>query len=363
MAENIYEISNIEEIPSPSLAVYPSLIVSNIKSAIQIAGKNILRPHIKTCKTPDVVMLMMAHGINRFKCATISEADMLGMIGAGDVILASQPVPLSMDRLKSLVKAYPGTEYSCIVDNIATLKLMEEKFEKMNVFIDLNVGMNRTGIKPEDVNELTARILKSENVSLSGIHAYNGKNHDIDNSIRERIAREGYMIADEVRKNAEAMSGRKMELVIGGSPDFMINAGFEDVQCSPGTFIFWDSGYARYTEMPFKAAAVLITRVISIIDKNLLCLDLGHKGVGPENPLNQRVAFLNVDNAEPVGQSEEHLVMKVPDTSVHQIGETWYGIPFHICPTVALYNELEVIENGKRTNQWNVIARDRKLNY
>jgi len=365
MLTDNYKILNIETVETPALAVYPDLVVNNIKKAIEIAGKNILRPHVKSCKTPEVIKLMMDQGISKFKCATIAEAEMLGIVKAKDVILAIQPHPINIQRLKNIVTAYPDTVYSCILDNLNTLKALEEKFhdKEPDFYIDLNIGMNRSGIKPENAFALIDESLKVRNIKLSGIHAYNGKNNDPDKKIREKNSNEGYKLADELRKYAEKKAGRKMELIFGGSPDFIYNARQKDVQCSPGTFVFWDTRSARFTDLPFKIAAVLITRVISIIDRNLLCLDLGYKAVGSENPLNQRVQFLNVENAEPESQSEEHLVVKVPDTTKHKVGEEWYALPFHICPTVALYSDLQVIENGIRTNQWKIIARNRRINY
>ena len=363
MLPNDYKILNVDTIESPALAIYPDMVVNNIRNAIEIAGKNVLRPHVKTCKTPEVIKLMMDQGISKFKCATIAEAEMLGIVKAKDVLLAIQPLPLNIERLKNIVTAYPDTVYSCIFDNPYILKVLEEKFtdKVLDIYIDLNIGMNRSGIKSENSYALIDESLKVRNLKLSGIHAYNGKNNDPDKKIRENKSNEGYKLADEVRRYAEKKAGRKMELIFGGSPDFMYNARQNDVQCSPGTFVFWDTRSARFSDLPFKIAVVIITRVISIIDRNLLCLDLGYKAVGSENPLNQRVQFLNIENAEPESQSEEHLVVKVPDTREHNLGDVWYAMPYHICSTVALYGDLQVIENGFRTNQWKVTARNRKI--
>jgi D-serine deaminase-like pyridoxal phosphate-dependent protein len=39
----------------------------------------------------EVAQMFIEEGINRFKCATIAEADMLAIAGAEDVLLAYQP--------------------------------------------------------------------------------------------------------------------------------------------------------------------------------------------------------------------------------------------------------------------------------
>jgi D-serine deaminase-like pyridoxal phosphate-dependent protein len=105
------------------------------------------------------------------------------------------------------------------------------------------------------------------------------------------------------------------QVVVGGSPSFPTHTKRKNVQYSPGTFVFWDWGYKHIVpDEPFEYAALVITRIISIIDEQTICVDLGHKSVAAENPL-PRVHFLNAPDAVPIGQSEEHLVMTVPDTS------------------------------------------------
>jgi len=108
---------------------------------------------------------------------------------------------------------------------------------------------------------------------------------------------------------------------------------------------------------------VVITRVISKIDQKTLCLDLGHKSVASENPIHSRVIFLNQPDAVPVSHSEEHLVVQVPDTSEYQIGDVWYGVPYHICPTVALYETAYVINEHMYSEKWEVIARNRVITF
>ena len=87
---------------------------------------------------------------------------------------------------------------------------------------------------------------------------------------------------------------------------------------------------------------------------------MGHKAVAAENPL-PRVHFLNAPNAEPIGQSEEHLVVKVPDATKYKVGDVWYGVPVHICPTVALYDTAIVVNDHKVIGEWEVVARKRKI--
>ncbi|HVX51094.1 MAG TPA: alanine racemase, partial [Chitinophagaceae bacterium] len=118
-----YIINNIDSIDTPALVLYKDRIKYNIQAAIRMTGDvNKLRPHVKTNKIAEVCRMMMDAGITKFKCATIAEAEMLGMIGAMDVLLAYQPGGPKINRLYLLTQKYPATKFTCLVDNIDSAK-------------------------------------------------------------------------------------------------------------------------------------------------------------------------------------------------------------------------------------------------
>lgn len=363
MLQNPYLLQNPDEIETPSLVVLPQIVRENIKLALNIIGENVLRPHVKTFKTKEVAQLLIDVGVSQFKSATIAEAEMLAMVNAKDILLAYQPVGKNIDRLKKLIETYPDSSFSCLVDNEATVLALGQIFKEnpLNIYIDLNVGMNRTGVLPENSEILLDLIKSTTGVMLKGIHAYEGHIHAIDFDKRKELADTVFFVSDAIRCKVETILQKKLELVIGGTPTFPIFANKNRVTCSPGTFVFWDSGYSKYTDLPFKVATCLLTRVISIIDNQFLCLDLGHKAVASENSLDKRLTFLSEESIELISHSEEHLVIKVHDTSNYKIGQVLYAIPYHICPTVALHNEIQVIENQIVVGHWTVVARNRTI--
>jgi len=77
--------------------------------------------------------------------------------------------------------------------------------------------------------------------------------------------------------------------------------------------------------------------------------------------LENRLRFLNAKGLVPISQSEEHLVVSNSEQIKFRIGDILYALPYHICPTTALYNEVAVVEDQKVTGNWKVIARDRKI--
>lgn len=363
---NWYQIGNQEEIDTPALAVYLDRVQDNINLAIHIAGdSSILRPHVKTCKIAEVCELMQKAGINKFKCATIAEAEMLGMTKASDVLLAYQPVGPKIKRFISLGVAYPDTVFSCLVDNAVTASELNDccgdSGRQTNVYIDLNVGMNRTGVSPEKAFQLAQEIVDLPHLRLIGIHAYDGHIHDSDLKERRKAGDKSFAIAEQLLTQLKTIISHPVHIVMGGTPTFPVHIGRKETECSPGTFVFWDWGYKNMLrDLPFLPAALVLTRVISVIDENHVCLDLGHKSVAAENPL-PRVHFFNAKDVVPVSQSEEHLVVRVDDSKYYKVGRLLFGIPVHICPTVALYEKVHIIRNHNYEELWRVIARDRTI--
>ncbi|MBC7406906.1 MAG: D-TA family PLP-dependent enzyme [Arcicella sp.] len=362
---NWFDIKNIQEIDTPALLIYKERAEQNIEKAFALVHSvEQLRPHVKTHKLLEITEMMMKSGIYKFKCATIAEAEMLGMAKAKDVLIAYPVLGPKIKRLQALILKYPETKFSCLIDNIDTAKQLSNEFieHKINVFIDLNVGMNRTGISVENALVLYKNSLNLDGINIIGLHAYDGHIHDTDVLERKHKAEKVFQLISLVQLEIEKFSEKKLKVVVGGTPTFSLHANaHQDVEVSPGTFIFWDAGYKNMMpDFDFLWAGIIATRIISIINKTHLCLDLGHKSIAAENPF-PRINFLNNDEIIPISQSEEHLVVQVEDTGKYALGDVWYGVPAHICPTVALYNEVKVVENNEVINTWKVIARDRNI--
>lgn len=363
-----YPLDNPQDISTPALLVYPERIASNIDLMIEIAGDvSKLRPHIKTHKTAEIIQLQLKKGITKFKCATIAEAELLAINDAKDVLLAMQCVGPNIDRYLQLIKTYPNTNFSTLVDNEESVKKIALKAQQkeliVSLFLDLNTGMNRTGIKPD---ALAINVFKSieENSSLkaAGLHSYDGHLRNPVFNERKRDCDAAFQEVLNLKSGIEKEGYQVKKLVLGGSPSFPIHAKRKGVEVSPGTTLLWDEGYGKlFEELPFKHAAVLATRVISKPNKDTICLDLGHKSVAPEMSL-PRIKIFGLETSEQIGQSEEHLVLHYTNSDLVNIGDIFYGIPVHICPTVAKYPKLLAVKDGKVDEIWQVAARDHQLN-
>ena len=367
MADDWYRISNEAEIPSPALLIYPDRVFRNLQRMVEIIGdKERLRPHVKTHKLPEIIGMHLSLGITRFRCATIAEAEMVASSGGGDVLLAHQPVGPNAARLRFLADRYPKTQWATVVDDISMVQILSDVFagaeSDLAVYLDLNCGMNRTGIAPgPDALAIYKAIGDAPGLVADGLHAYDGHNHEQDLVSRTSKCESDFKPVLDFRKQLEEAGMEVPSLIVSGTPTFSIHSCYTDRQCSPGTTVLWDFGYNDgLPDLPFEYAAVLLTRVVSKPGANRVCLDLGHKAVAADKP-QPRVRLFDMESADFLVHSEEHLTVETNNADSLSVGDCCYGVPVHICPTVALHDIAWVVRDGEARQSWEIAARRRSL--
>lgn len=365
--KNWYSLNSPEYVISPSLLVYPDRIRHNIDLMISMIGDvTRLRPHVKTYKNANIINMQLERGIKKFKCATIAEAELLGDCNAPDILLSMQPIGPNAERFQALVNKYPNSRFSTLVDNVKMLSILGNLAKatktKIHLWVDINNGMNRTGIAPDKkALELYTQLHKHPYLIAEGLHVYDGHLRNTDSKIRETECNAAFKTVELLKKNIEDQGIPTPKIVAGGSPTFPFHCKRENVDASPGTTLLWDVGYGtKFPDMKFLPAAVLLTRIVSKPTTGILCFDLGHKSIAPEMPF-PRIEFLDLEHSRQISQSEEHLVVEYDDLNIPEVGDVHYALPMHICPTVAKYDTLTVLKDGAIIDHWHVTARNNKL--
>ena len=362
-----YHFTGEEQVDSPSLIYYEDVIEDNIKKAIDCAGgAERLWPHIKTHKTAGLLKLQIERGITRFKCATIAEAELCARAGAPDVLVAYPLVGPKISRFTKLREKYTETILWAIGDDLGQLKLLGKAItashnkNPVNTLIDVNMGMNRTGVSLDRLEEFCLKAVKIEGLGIKGFHCYDG--HLGINDLKERKSAVSSSTEKlwAVKKSLEKLGHKIPVLIMGGTPTFPCHSETKGVYLSPGTIFVHDYEHVeKFPDMDYIPGAAILTRVISHPGKNLFTVDTGYKAISSDKT--DRGIIADLPEAKAVGQSEEHWVWKLEKGNVPPIGAILYIIPSHICPCAVLYPGIPVIKNGQQVDYWDVGARNRKL--
>lgn len=368
---NPYLIADTSNVFTPALIFYEDLIRQNVARMIELAGSaERLRPHVKTHKTPQIIRLEREMGIVKHKCATIAEAEMCAANGATDALISYPLVGPNCARLAKLIRAQPGCRFSTTVDHPRSAEalsaaLAAEK-QTVDVLLDVDVGMHRTGIAPgPEAAELYALVARLPGLRPDGLHVYDGHNHIENFSERQKTALTQLEPAMKLRETLLSQGLPVPRIVAGGTPTFPVYARLDlpGLELSPGTLVLHDNGYgSRFRDLTgFMPAALVLTRVISRPTATRVTFDLGYKAVASDPPAGKRLHLLSVPHYETVGQNEEHLIIESPSAANLQPGDEVLAIPTHVCPTVALHQRAYVVKGGRVVGTWDIVGRDRVI--
>lgn len=338
----VYEFQDAKSLLTPALLVYPDLVTSNILATLKLMNgdANRWRPHIKTAKIPSVIRQMIGHGVRCFKCATTLELLTACEAGADDVLLAFPVIGANARRTIELARQFPATRISVLIESPE--QLASWAGTEIGIFVDVNPGMNRTGISQERSADISA-LARSAGPSFRGLHYYDGH-------AEGAAAQAGY---DRLLEIAATLNAG--ELITSGTPATQaalqhkgLSSGAFQHRVSPGTVVYNDmSSLKQLPGLGYQAAVMVLATVISHPAPGMFTCDAGHKSVSADAgvPTCQVVGH---PEYQPMKPSEEHLPMQVDaSAAVPEIGSQIYLMPRHVCPTVNNFDEAVMISDGK----------------
>ncbi len=363
-----YRLDDPSGIDSPGLIYYIDIIQRNTALAIEMAGgAGRLWPHVKSHKCREMIRMQRQMGIRRFKCATIAEVQMTAECGAEYILLAYPLVGPNIRRYLMMMDRFPGTAFYAIGDDLGQLTQLSDAAQrvgrKVPVLLDLNMGMNRTGVPLGRAEALYRAAAGLPGIQMVGLHGYDGHRHEPTFDQRRENAQDAIATVRALRDTLEADGLTAGILVMGGTPTFPVHAEYGDVFLSPGTVFQMDYSYhqGKIHDLPFTPGVAVLARVVSHPAQGLFTIDVGNKAIACEMP-GLRALVLGYEDAEPLTHSEEHWVYRQPQGKpVPPIGEVIYLIPWHVCPTNALHAYATVAQGGKAVDRWDIAARNRNI--
>jgi D-serine deaminase-like pyridoxal phosphate-dependent protein len=369
--KNSQQVEGMERVLTPALLIYPEIVDANIAATVRLMGgrPDRWRPHVKTAKLESTMRQCVNQGIRNYKCATTLELLTACAAGAGDVLVAYACSGTKAMRVREIADAYPGVAISALVED--PIQLGDWRDQRIGLFIDVNPGMNRTGIDQGNVKgvlHLAQQIIQS-GLRFRGLHYYDGQHSQKDLQERNHAAEAGYRQLMVLVGALRSQHIPVPEIVTSGTPTFVTAIAFpafEDPaslhRVSPGTLVYND--LTSLTQLPersgYQAAAMVATTVISHPAPGLITCDAGHKTVSVDAGM-PHCAVVGHPDLEPLKPSEEHLPIRVkPGAYRPGIGEVLRLIPRHVCPTVNNFDHALLVRHGRIDELVPVTARGRE---
>jgi D-serine deaminase-like pyridoxal phosphate-dependent protein len=281
------------ELDTPCLLIDSEKLMRNLlvmqKSVVR-AGKN-LRPHAKTHKCSEIARKQIDAGAVGVCTAKLAEAEVLADRGL-DQILITGPVvlPLKAERLLILIERCPSI--MVVVDDLENAQLLDRACKKRNlrvdVLLDIDPGLQRTGVSLSDACELGSRIMELRNLNLRGVQAYAGQVQHVYSYAERRDKSLACMLEVQEVFRALKESGMKGTVFTGaGTGTFDIDTEVEDLtDLQVGSYALMDAEYRSIGSADderhftlFEPALTMLTSVVSSNQDEFVTVDAGLKSM------------------------------------------------------------------------------------
>jgi D-serine deaminase-like pyridoxal phosphate-dependent protein len=276
--------------------------------------------------------------------------------GVADVLVSNEIVGArKLERLAALSRR---AKIGVCVDNAENVRAIAATGAKLDVYIEIDVGMKRCGVAPgAPAVALAKEIVSHKNLSFAGLQAYHGSAQHIRSMEQRHAAIETAAQHVQHTKRLLAQAGIACRSVTGaGSGTFMleVEAGaWDEIQC--GSYAFMDVDYAKNewaAPLPrFAHALFVLTTVMSRPAANLAIVDAGLKASSVDSGMpgvwQRALRYLRA--------SDEH--GWVEGENPPALGEKLLLIPGHCDPTINLYDWYVCMRGGRVEALWPITAR------
>jgi D-serine deaminase-like pyridoxal phosphate-dependent protein len=319
-----------------------------------------VRAHAKTHKCAEIAKRQLEYGAVGVCCQKVAEAEALVEGGITDVLVSNEVV--GAPKIARLAALSQRAHIGVCVDHPDNLAALEASGAKLDVYIELEVGMRRCGIAPgEPALALARTISKSKTLRFAGLQAYHGRAQHMRTMEERHAAIEAAAQHVFEMKRLLQKAGIPCPIVTGaGSGTYMleVEAGAWD-EIQPGSYIFMDVDYAKNewaAPLPrFEHALFVLATVMSRPAADRAIVDAGLKASSVDSglPLVWRREGLTYR-----GASDEHGVIEIAaGAQAPALGDKLYLVPGHCDPTVNLYDWYVCVRNGRVETVWSVTAR------
>jgi len=274
MVMSVPTVAGLEAILTPALVVDLDAVRQNIAATLRLLGgdPNRWRPHLKTAKLGLTMRTIREHGVAQAKCSTTLELETACEAGFHDLLLAYPVTGPQVGMVQRIAAAYPDRDISVLVEDAAMVAPW--RGSGIGLFIDLNSGMDRTGMLLDGHEEVIglARGINGSGLRFAGLHYYDGHASGFAADEAEGLVHAGYDRLLSLVKRLAAAGIPAPEVVTAGTPAFphaREYRGFTEAgtvhRVSPGTVVYNDRRSLEQlpADAGYRPAALVLATVVS----------------------------------------------------------------------------------------------------
>ncbi|HEY1838217.1 MAG TPA: DSD1 family PLP-dependent enzyme [Rhizomicrobium sp.] len=354
-------------IATPALVIDLDVMERNIAAMAAHAKQNAiaLRPHAKTHKCSQIAKRQIAAGALGICCAKLGEAEALADAGIESILITSPVVTDSgIARLMALNARI--RELTVVCDNLAIAQKLADaaSAKPLRIFVDMDPGMSRTGIRPGvDALALVKFVAESNTLSFEGLQCYAGQAQHIEQPKDRRDASLAVMKDLAAFRNEIVKAGYAPRILSGGGTGtFDIDpAAHALTELQVGSYVFMDRQYNDVWEKPgerppFETSLFVQTTVISANRDGLATTDAGFKSFATDadKPL--------IAAGAPAGASyfffgdEQGGILYGGEPKL-KVGDVIACVVPHCDPTVNLYDRYHCVRGDTLEAIWAIEGR------
>lgn len=352
--------TNAIDIETPALVVDLDRLKSNVAAmAASARAKGVaLRPHAKTHKSIEIARLQLRAGAVGLTVATLSEAEVFANHGVGDILIAYPIVPSGekAERLRALAKR---VTLRVGVENPQGAAALAKAAgdQPISVLIEIDSGQHRTGVMPSEAAALAAECARLR-LNVDGVFTHGGHAYSSVTAPRGAGEDEGSQLVFAAIALRDA--GFACPVVSAGStPTWNASRPSTVTEERPGTYVFFDRQQVALGSTAAEACAAWVAATVVSVRNGQVVIDAGSKALTSERPnwLDGYGSVPELGNAVVTRLSEHHGVIDNLDSPTVVVGDVVSVHPNHICTAVNLFDEYIVVEDGRITDRWKVLAR------
>ncbi len=354
----------VDELETPALVVDLGRLERNLARASSYCDGHglALVPHTKTHKTAEIAGRQLALGASGLTVAKSEEAEIFAAAFEAP-LLVHYPV-VGEAKVERLVDVAAKVPLSVALDSLAAAEplatALAHRGLEAEALIELDVGLERTGLDPGDALALAQSIDGLAGLSIGGISCYPGHLRHDDDEIAAGLAQVAATLTEAIAL-FEA-SGIAAGRVSGGSTATLFRSHLTPMtELRPGNYALLDRREARGPFSLDDAALRVHTTVVSTAVAGRFVVDAGSKTLseaGPPPGLTGHAAVAGRDELELVALSEEHGHGRIGSGgSPVVVGERLELLPNHACTCVNLHDLIYLASDGTVVEELPVIAR------